>query len=181
MKDTKNEIIRLANELIRSIGYNAFSYADISKQLNIKNAAIHYYFPAKSDLGIEIIKQNIKAFDEKICKWELLDSKQQYINYIRMHDGFVNNQWICIVGSLASSYETLPEEMQRELQILASAIIEWLTGVLDKGKQAKVFSFEETPKQKAYMVHAALLSALLMNKVLGNEVYTSIQDGLLDI
>ena len=52
MNDTRNEIIRLGSELIRSIGYNSFSYADISKALNIKNAAIHYYFPSKSDLGV---------------------------------------------------------------------------------------------------------------------------------
>ncbi|MDR3047168.1 MAG: TetR/AcrR family transcriptional regulator, partial [Bacteroidales bacterium] len=52
MNDTRSEIISIANELIKSIGYNAFSYADISKKLNIKNAAIHYYFPAKADLGV---------------------------------------------------------------------------------------------------------------------------------
>ena len=55
MNDTRSEIIRLGSELIRSIGYNSFSYADISKALNIKNAAIHYYFPSKSDLGVEKI------------------------------------------------------------------------------------------------------------------------------
>ena len=58
MNDTRSEIIRLGSELIRSIGYNSFSYADISKALNIKNAAIHYYFPSKSDLGVEIIREN---------------------------------------------------------------------------------------------------------------------------
>lgn len=36
MNDTRNEIIRIGNELIRSVGYNAFSYADIAKALNIK-------------------------------------------------------------------------------------------------------------------------------------------------
>ena len=40
MNDTRNEIIRIGNELVRSVGYNAFSYADIAKALNIKNAAI---------------------------------------------------------------------------------------------------------------------------------------------
>ena len=55
MNDTRNEIIRIGSELIRSVGYNAFSYADIAKVLNIKNAAIHYYFPTKSDLGEVII------------------------------------------------------------------------------------------------------------------------------
>ena len=37
MNDTRNEIIRIGNELVRSVGYNAFSYADIAKALNIKN------------------------------------------------------------------------------------------------------------------------------------------------
>ena len=34
MNDTRNEIIRIGNELVRSVGYNAFSYADIAKALN---------------------------------------------------------------------------------------------------------------------------------------------------
>ena len=59
MNDTRNEIIRIGNELVRSVGYNAFSYADIAKALNIKNAAIHYYFPSKSDLGVEIIERKL--------------------------------------------------------------------------------------------------------------------------
>lgn len=28
-----------------------------------------------------------------------------------MHDSFVNNHWVCIVGALASSCDTLPENM----------------------------------------------------------------------
>ena len=36
MNDTRNEIIRIGNELVRSVGYNAFSYADIAKALNPK-------------------------------------------------------------------------------------------------------------------------------------------------
>ena len=73
MNDTRSEIIRLGSELIRSIGYNSFSYADISKALNIKNAAIHYYFPSKSDLGVEIIRRNLNAFNELTKTWESLD------------------------------------------------------------------------------------------------------------
>lgn len=43
------------------------------------------------------------------------------------------------------------------------------------------FSFNEQPQIKAYMVHSALLSSLQMNKVLRNDVYKSIQAGLLSI
>lgn len=181
MKDTRSEIVRLASELIRSVGYNAFSYTDISKQLNIKNAAIHYYFPAKSNLGIEVIRQNSSYFTKRIERWKNLSSRQQYVNYITMHDGFINTYWTCIVGSLAPAYDTLPENMQKELQKLVDLIIDWLTDILTKGKENGELIFSEPPRTKAYMIHSALLSSLLMNKVLRNDVYKSIQEGLLNI
>lgn len=181
MNDTRSEIIRLAGELIRSIGYNSFSYADISKKLGIKNAAIHYYFPSKSDLGVEVIKENLAAFNELTEKWKSLDYKQQLTNYIHMHDSFIKKSWVCVVGSLAPSYDTLPENMQKELERLVNTILQWLTDLLDKGKKDKAFSFKETPRTKAFMVHSALLSSLQMNKVLKNDVYKSIQEGLLSM
>lgn len=181
MNDTRNEIIRIADELIKTVGYNAFSYTDISKQLEIKNAAIHYYFPSKSDLGVEVIKKNTEIFNEKVKQWSELDYKQQYIHYITMHDKFVNHYWTCIVGSLAPANDTLPENMQKELQTLINTILEWLTDLLTKGKNEKIFNFSESPRSQAYLIHSALLSSLIMNKVLKNNVYQSIQTNLLNI
>ncbi|MBD8387122.1 TetR/AcrR family transcriptional regulator [Dysgonomonas sp. BGC7] len=181
MNDTRSEIIRLANELIRSVGYNAFSYADISKQLNIKNAAVHYYFPSKSDLGIAVIKESHSLFLEKTEAWSKLNCKQQYKKYITMHDSFVKTHWTCIVGSLAPSFDTLPENMQKELQKLVNTILDWLTELLTKGKETEVFNFKETPRTRANMIHSTLLSSLQMNKVLRNDIYKSIQEGLLNI
>lgn len=181
MNDTRSEIIRIADELIKTIGYNAFSYADISKQLNVKNAAIHYYFPAKSDLGIAVIKSNAEAFKERIGLWSSLDERQQYTNYITMHDGFVQQHWTCIVGSLAPSFDTLPENMQKELQNLINTILNWLSDLLEKGKKGKVFHFKGSAKNQANITHSALLSALQMNKVLRNDIYFSIQESLLSI
>lgn len=181
MNDTRSEIIRLASELIRSIGYNSFSYADISKKLEIKNAAIHYYFPSKSDLGVEVIKENLAAFNELKESWTKLDYRKQFTNYIHMHDSFISKSWVCVVGSLAPSYDTLPENMQNELEKLVNTILQWLTDLLDKGRENKIFSFSESPRTKAFMIHSALLSSLQMNKVLKNDVYKSIQEGLLNI
>lgn len=181
MNDTKAEILRLANELIRSVGYNSFSYANISEPLNIKNAAVHYYFPAKADLGVAVIRENIDGFKEITESWKMLSYKEQYINYITMHDYFVKKHWVCIVGSLSPSFETLPEPMQKELQTLINLVITWLTNLLKKGLESKEFSFKELPRTKACVIHAALLSSLLMNKVLNNDAYKTIQSGLLTL
>lgn len=150
--------------------------------MNIKNAAIHYYFPSKSDLGVEIIERNIKAFNELTSQWKSLNYKEQYYNYIHMHDSFVNNHWVCIVGALASSCDTLPENMQSRLEHLINTILDWLTELLDVGKKQKDFSFPEEPRTKALMVHSTLLSALQVSKVLKDStVYKKIQQGLLKI
>lgn len=181
MKDTRNEILDIANRLIWSVGYNAFSYADISKQLNIKNAAIHYHFPNKADLGVEIIRRNTAAFLKNTKSWADLDCRQQLVNYLSMHDNFIDNHWICIVGSLSPSYDTLPSTMQEELQKLVKTIIDWLSALLSEGQERGVFTFDGTPQARAYLIHSAMLSALLMNKVLKNDVYRSIQNSLLNI
>jgi TetR/AcrR family transcriptional repressor of nem operon len=60
--DTKEEIIRIGKELIKLYGYNAFSYADISKQLNMKNAAVHYHFRGKEDLLAGILENYIQDY-----------------------------------------------------------------------------------------------------------------------
>jgi TetR/AcrR family transcriptional repressor of nem operon len=52
--------------LLLTKGYNAFSYQDISKELGIKNAAVHYYFPAKENLVTSIVKNNILRFEEMV-------------------------------------------------------------------------------------------------------------------
>ncbi|MDU1891443.1 MAG: TetR/AcrR family transcriptional regulator [Dysgonomonas sp.] len=179
MKDTRNEIINIACDLIRSVGYNAFSYADISKKLNIKNAAIHYYFPTKGDLGVEAIRRNQSAFEKITSLWKELSYSQQLANYIKMHDSFINKGWVCIVGSLSPSYDTLPENMKSELQKLINTIIDWLSDVLERGKDSGEFRLEGTAKDQAYAIHSAMLSALLMNKVLKNDVYKLIQNNLL--
>ncbi len=181
MKDTRNEIIMIANDLIRSVGYNAFSYTDISKKLNIKNAAIHYHFPAKSDLGVEVIRKNLSAFKEITDSWKSLDYRQQLGNYLTMHDKLTTNHLTCIVGALSPSFDTLPENMQKELQTLINTIIDWIADILEKGRENGEFQFSETPKARAYVIHSAMLSALLMNKVLKNDVYKSIQNSLLSV
>ena len=61
-KDTKVEILDLAENLLLDRGFNGFSYANISSVLKIKNAAIHYYFPAKADLGVAIIQRTRERF-----------------------------------------------------------------------------------------------------------------------
>lgn len=178
MKDTRSHIIRLADELIRSKGYNAFSYADISKELNIKNAAIHYYFPSKSDLGAAVIDHTTERFKETIAAWEALPYETQLHQYTCMHNKTRENRWVCLMGALSPVHDTLSPEMQQKLKEMAESILQWLTGLLEKGKADGRFHFTETPKAKAYCIQSSLLASLLLNKVLQNDVCQVIQQNI---
>jgi len=61
--DTKKLILDIAEDLLLDRGYNGFSYKYIATSLNIKNASIHYHFPAKTDLGVAIIQRATKRFE----------------------------------------------------------------------------------------------------------------------
>ena len=55
-RDTRMEIIDLAERLVRVRGYNGFSYRDLAEQIGIKTASIHYHFPTKADLGEAMVE-----------------------------------------------------------------------------------------------------------------------------
>jgi len=44
--DTSEKILDLAELLIQTRGYSAFSYQDISEALEVTKASIHYHFAA---------------------------------------------------------------------------------------------------------------------------------------
>lgn len=181
MKDTRLDIVNIADELIRTKGYNAFSYADIANRLNIKNASIHYHFPTKSDLGVEVIKVTIEQFTKVTGSWQKLDTVTQFKKFVTMHDKTNKKHWLCLMGALSSSVDTLSEEMKKELKRMAVTILDYLTVLLAKGKEEGVFSFDVDPKTKAYLVQSSLLASLLLDNVIGESTYKIIQNGVLEI
>ena len=143
MSETRIAIIKLAEELIRTKGYNGFSYKDISGPLNIKNAAIHYHFPSKEDLGIAVIEKNKKAFDKLISE-DLKETscKDQLQRFIKIYTNSQNANMICFVGALGSSYNGLSEKMQNYLTDVSIEIRSWLKGSFRKRQRAKGILFQ---------------------------------------
>src|SRR5258706_8540998 len=60
--DTGEQILDLAETLIQTRGYSAFSYQDIADSLGIRKASIRYHFPSKTELGIAVVDRYIARF-----------------------------------------------------------------------------------------------------------------------
>jgi AcrR family transcriptional regulator len=179
MNDTRDEIVNLADKLVRERGFNGFSYADIAKALKIKNAAIHYYFPSKTDLGEEVIRRAAASFRQVIPARKQLTCREQLNLFFNNYKQKQQHNDICLMGAFSSVSSTLSEGMQRELKQMASDSLSELTNILSKGRASGEFSFKQTPEAKAYMIQSALIASLLLNRVLQNNFFEQIESELM--
>ncbi len=167
MSLTRERILELGEDLIRTKGYNAFSYQDISSALGIKNAAVHYYFPTKANLGTSIVKTNIQRFEEMIGNMQSrgFDEAKQLEAFIKIYIKSHREQKLCIVGSLGPAFNTLDESTQKELIKITEIIQKWLVDVLENGRKKKIFEFKEDPSYKANIIFSSLVASLQISRV----------------
>jgi AcrR family transcriptional regulator len=169
-KDTKTEILDRAENLLLDRGFNGFSYADISSVLGIKNAAVHYYFPTKSDLGIAVIQRAKERFTdwtrgERMAGRSAAEKLEAFFRlYLRFLEA---GQQVCLGGALETDFKTLPPEMQVETQKFASTFLVWMEGVLEEGREKRIFSFPGEAKDQAILILSSLQGALQMTRAAG--------------
>lgn len=172
-KDTRNRILDLAESLLLDKGFNGFSYKHVAEQLGVKNAAIHYHFPAKSDLGQALVERYRLHFSS----WTTRQQKQSVsptdklkgyfgitISYLR-HGGKV-----CPLGVLETEFNVLPVSVRDEAQVLDKEMREWLSGVLEEGRESGEFVFAGNSEGKALIITAALQGILQIARAAGPEV-----------
>ncbi|MGB1103424.1 MAG: TetR/AcrR family transcriptional regulator [Crocinitomicaceae bacterium] len=174
MISTRRKIVVIADQLIRSRGYNAFSYSDISNRLNLKNAAIHYHYPSKAELGKAVIEASREKFLEQTKLWQDASYKEQVSLFLEMYRNNRKNGGICFMGAFGASYNTLPVLMQDELKGAHEEITKWLTNTLESGKKSKDFVFEMPSNEMADMITSSMMSALIIERVSQRDITADI-------
>jgi len=166
---TKDKILDLASIILQERGYNGFSYSHIAKQLGIRNAAIHYHFPAKADLGAAMIQRYQDQFDSWVNHNEQkFDNQHEKLldAYTAIPRSFINRQHtVCPLAVLEANYTVFPDQMQLLTQSLSKQIRAWLRVILDSGRRAGVFTFDGLAEDKALIISAALQGASMMAHV----------------
>ena len=173
--DTREKIIYLGEALFQQFGYNGFSYKHIAQKLGIKNAAIHYHFPSKEDLGIAIIER----VQNKLEHWKIkidtlnLTPTQKLERYIEDMYGWQieKGNRICMIAATGTDYFSIPKAMQKKAQSLGYIIRNFYSQLLEEGKQKKEFEFEGESKHQALTVLLTLQGSLMSARLHGKEVY----------
>lgn len=181
MSQTKDEILSLADGLIRMKGYNAFSYHDISSELKIKNAAVHYHFRSKEILGVSVIQKSSASFNTFYEELEKSDFNeiQQLEAFLDIFSRFKEEEKICLAGSLATDFNTLPSSMKEELNGMTQTLLNWLIQLLEKGKKNNIFFFDIPSRTKALLIITNMIAALQIIRLVGKEEFDEIRKAII--
>lgn len=169
----KFEILDAAQEIIQTRGYNAFSYADISKAVGIRKASIHHHFPSKSSLGVAVIRRYREIFNNCLAEFEL--RKKSWIekihDYAMLYEEVLLKNKLCLCGMLASDIETLPRVLQKEIRGFFEDNEVWLAKILStRYKSMPKPRLNEIAWQIISTLQGAVIMARMQNK---SEIFSS--------
>jgi len=165
--DTRKKILDLAEVLMLSRGFNAFSYQHISGELGVRKAAIHYHFPKKTDLGVALIERYRRRFARYVEAQAGLSPVVQLARYFELTDNYYDKQQICPSGILSAELHTLPREMQQCTAQFVEEMRAWAVDIVRRGQQAGAMQFAGTPEGMGTIVFAAMQGSLQLARLDG--------------
>jgi len=167
---TSSRILDVAERLVQTRGFNAFSYADIADALHVTKASLHYHFPTKAKLGERLIERYRETFlaaldhiDES-CG----DAGTKLRAYARIYADVLDRNRMCLCGMLSADYATLPKAMKDQVRGFFEANEVWLAEVLRRGREHNELAFRGPPVDAARVLIGALEGTMLLARAHGD-------------
>ena len=166
--ETAEQILDLAETLIQTRGYSAFSYQDIADALGIRKASIHYHFPSKTDLGIAVVDRYVARFGAALAAIEADQSQSSMAVldfYVEPYLAFAAaSDRVCLCGALAGEILALPQEMRVRVDGFFRTHQAWLAKILKRGAARGEFVLSAPADKLARFIFSALQGALLVKR-----------------
>ena len=166
---TKKRILDAAGELLQRNGFSGFSYQHIASQLGVKNAAIHYHYPSKTDLGVALIRRYRSSFSWWTDQLDAqgADPVARLEAFFELEDRYLREGKVCPLGVVGVEYAGIPDAMRRETEVFLGELLTWLTRVLEDGLRQGVFAINGTASGKALSILTSLQAGLQVARVGG--------------
>ncbi len=168
--DTASQILDVAENLVQVRGFNAFSYADVARELRITNAALHYHYPSKAELGEALIARYAVRFMGRLV--DIDDSRADPLHkvdaYADLYADVLRGRGMCLCGMLAAEFETLSAGMQDGITGFFESNEQWLAEVLQQGRLDGSLSFPGSPLDVARSIVGGLEGAMLIARTFGD-------------
>lgn len=168
---TSQQILDIAQRLVQTRGFNAFSYADIAAALAMTKASLHYHFASKERLGVSLIVRYQRTFTRILADIDsaAADPGRKLRRYVAIYDEVLADNRMCLCGMLAAESETLPKAMNDALREFFAVNETWLANVLDQGRTSGALTFNGTSAEAAQYIVASLEGAMMMARSEGGK------------
>lgn len=169
----RNRLLDAAQRLVQTRGHNGFSFRDLSREVGIRTASIHYHFATKTDLAVALVRRYREAIGEAMADIAVQKSSlnERLDATVRLYTDTLNNESrICVGAALAGEYLSLPREVQNELQRLIIDGERWIARFLTEGHARGEIPKDCEPRALARLWYAALQGALLISRAASPEI-----------
>lgn len=173
---TRSQILGCAEELMQRCGFHGFSYHHIATRLGVRNAAVHYYFPSKVDLGLALVeryRENFRFWKEQLAvrRSSPVDALERFFE---LEGRYRAEGKVCPLGVVGVEYPGIPEPMHEATRALLDEAVDWLASTLDAGRAGGELRFSGDPTDRALSLLAALQGGLQLARIGHSEAFERI-------
>lgn len=175
-------IVDEAEDLVKQLGFNGFSYEDIAQRVGIRKPSIHHHFPSKAELVVVMTQRYAHRFQlrlESISAKDAAASARLRAHAELFAETFSNGRRLCVCGMLGSEMDSLPEPLRAEVSEFFAANLAWLEGVITAGQARQELDTRQLPAKLASLWLSALEGAMLVGRGLGIATPSDIAEALL--
>jgi TetR/AcrR family transcriptional regulator, transcriptional repressor for nem operon len=162
--DTASAILDVAEKLVQTRGFNAFSYADVAAELGITKPALHYHFAGKAELGEAILLRYTTRFSQALDTIDThsTEAADKLRAYACLYAEVLAQDRMCLCGMLAADYHTLSEPMRHAVIAFFDRNETWLSEVIDQGRNDGTLQVDGGSRDVAQMIIDTLEGAMLV-------------------
>lgn len=173
---TADRLLDAAQGFVQDRGFNAFSYRDLAQEVGIRTASIHYHFPAKTDLGVAMMERYQAGLEEALGELgqRKRSAKAKLEGLVDLYRATEGRHAMCLCGSLASDFETLPDEVRLLVETYLRQTESWVRAVIEEGTASGEFQPVAKSSDLATTFVAGLQGGLLVSRT-GRSVLRSVQ------
>ena len=168
LRDTKTEIMDVAEHAVRSHGANGFSYADLSDVVGIRKASIHYHFPTKDDLLTAIMERYSARIHDKLAeiKTQSTTAGDALGSFIDLYRAALQEaETLCLCVAYSVNEDGLAEDTRKSIAGFRHNTQLWLEGLFERalgdGSITELGSKEDEAAAALALVEGAQIGARL--------------------
>lgn len=158
----KHKIIVLATKLAQQYGLNAFSYANLAKELGIAKASIHHYFPSKDDLAIEILSIYGEIFFTAVSAISEASPIAKLNDYVTLFESVsTSGDKICLCLMYGADFLSIPPLAQNLVREFYLKNEDWLSNLFISAGDNDIIA-----QSKAKLLFSQLQGLLIRSRLM---------------